>query len=196
MEIIKIILMGIILAGFSCAPFSNSRYYKNQGSGANDIRYKACDSLTNAKAMEKLLTVLQDTLKSGVKWFDKGVGCGPFLWMQLSKNDFFIKADGAKIFINAPFSKGTQSFEGKSFRNPADLDSLQSFMVELLKKDGQFIIRKPNPLELRIYWSLIPYDIEEPIFVIETKSHRILVHFLNEHVFQIDDYYGVDFKAK
>lgn len=107
-------------------------------------------------------------------------------------NGLFL-ADGAELVIMVPLSGGVQRFKGKSFRQQADLDSLQSYIVQTIKTDGSFTIRKPNPTELKIYWAFISFDIEEPIFIIESKSHKFIVNFFNDHILHLDDYYGVGF---
>lgn len=37
------------------------------------------------------------------------------------------------------------------------------------------VIRKLNEKELNVYWSMIPFDIEEPVYVLEAGSKRFLL---------------------
>jgi len=149
----------------------------------DNIRYKETDSTTNAIAYDKIMTVFGQQ-GSDAQLFDKAVGCYPFLWSQLKNNSYFDSAEGAKIWLNIGKNR---ILTGKAFRSKKDLDSLQSFLVELIKKDSPFIVRKLNNEELSIYWSLIPFDIEEPIYVLNSKSHKLVLHFLHSFVFQIED---------
>ena len=41
-------------------------------------------------------------------------------------------------------------------------------------------IRKARADELSFYWATIPFDIEEPLFVVDTNSERFIVHLLNK----------------
>jgi len=175
---------------FSCAPTLKTT---GRNDIPNGITYKDADSATNAKAFNKLNSALADS-SSTISWFDGGMGCMPFLWKQLSSNPYFADAGGAEMTIMVPFGGEVRTFKGKSFRRKADLDSLQSFLVQTIRNDAPYVIRKPSPRELNLYWAFISFDIEEPVFVIESRSHLFLVDFYKDHILQIDDYYGVSLR--
>lgn len=41
-----------------------------------------------------------------------------------------------------------------------------------------YIIRKANEKELIYYWSVISFDIDEPLLIVETKNHNYILNFL------------------
>jgi len=53
---------------------------------------------------------------------------------------------------------------------------------EFRKEIGQqeYIIRKANENELIYYWSVISFDIEEPLLIVETKDHNYILNILKD----------------
>ena len=43
-------------------------------------------------------------------------------------------------------------------------------------------IRKANVDELKYYWSTISFDIEEPLFILETENHNYILNFLKKEM--------------
>ena len=43
-----------------------------------------------------------------------------------------------------------------------------------------YIIRKANEQELRYYWSVISFDIDEPLLIVETKNHNYILNVLKK----------------
>jgi hypothetical protein len=50
-------------------------------------------------------------------------------------------------------------------------------------------IRKLSTKEIRYYWSVIFYDIEEPVFALENRNHKILIQLTSDKfkIFWIDE---------
>jgi hypothetical protein len=47
-------------------------------------------------------------------------------------------------------------------------------------KGQNYIIRKLNEKELKYYWSIISFDIDEPLFILETKDHKYILNILKD----------------
>lgn len=50
-----------------------------------------------------------------------------------------------------------------------------------LKKEvagGPYTLRKATPSELKYYWSVISFDIEEPLIILETRQTKYILNFL------------------
>ncbi|MEZ0131369.1 hypothetical protein AB9T88_17015, partial [Flavobacterium sp. LBUM151] len=45
-----------------------------------------------------------------------------------------------------------------------------------------FKIRKANEEELKYYWSVISFDIDEPLLIIETKDHNYILNLLKKNL--------------
>ena len=97
-----------------------------------------------------------------------------------------------------PTNNGVQELEGKLFQNKEEVAAFWKAFWRKYKPDPQAKIRRPTAKELDLYWAMIPYDITEPIFMIESKEATILAHFPDKKMKLgwIDDYKDVHFKAK
>ena len=69
-----------------------------------------------------------------------------------------------------------------------------NFIKNLVKPLAAVNIRKLNQYELDWYWTIISYDIFEPVFVLETNGKSYLLHFANQQLFYIDDISGINWK--
>lgn len=147
------------------------------------IRYKPADSATNAIAYNKLQDVFSKN-NYAVRLFDSATGCFPFIWSELKGNPYFVNADGAQLCLSAGNNK---VFIGKIIRHNRFLDSLQSYMANSVKLDTPLVIRKLNDDELRIFWSMIPYDIEEPLYILVSKSRKLILEFKKDFVMNLED---------
>lgn len=152
-----------------------------------DSSYKKADKEIVKKAAKLLERVLDSEYKGDERIFGEVVACGPFIWKTLAKEDIFAKADGAKLPVIAPSGA---KMEGKVLRSEEAILALESYLRELFKKDGGFIVRKLTPEELTLYSVMIPFGMEEPIFILESKTHKILVDFSEDKVFYIEDFKG------
>jgi hypothetical protein len=45
-----------------------------------------------------------------------------------------------------------------------------------------YLIRKANEEELKYYWSVISFDIDEPLLIIETKEHNYILNILKNNL--------------
>jgi hypothetical protein len=44
-------------------------------------------------------------------------------------------------------------------------------------------------LEIRLFLSMVPFDAEEPIFIVESRGHKFVVNLTKDlHLVWIDDY--------
>ncbi|RPI78568.1 MAG: hypothetical protein EHM45_06115 [Desulfobacteraceae bacterium] len=146
------------------------------------VRYiKASDEL-NGKALKKLETIFcQNPIKLNTLFGSKVV-CGPQPWLTLKKENPLkdMNITPANIFVPKS-TGGAQKFEGALFQSKTEITAFCTSMEKYLEADGSaFKIRKPNSIELQIYWAMIPYDITEPIFVADNKNHKLLMHFLED----------------
>lgn len=61
---------------------------------------------------------------------------------------------------------------------------------QLLKDDGGFQVRSFTTAEMRKWWVYIAFNIEEPVFVVESKGHKykFIMGFVNDSsVYVIDE---------
>ncbi len=165
----------------------------------DDIHYKKATSEVNEKAkklLEKLFVKDASDKVVLTTICENTLICGPGLWRDIKDNKVMANINKSKVNFSIPILnddgtiKNTYKLEGKVFRSR---DEILSFWNIFSKRTDFFDlkIRKLNPEELRIYWTMISWDITEPIFILESKNHKILAVFLapnNLKIAWIDDY--------
>jgi hypothetical protein len=73
--------------------------------------------------------------------------------------------------------------------------SLERALYARFAFDDEFTVRKAGFEELALIWALVPFDIEEPLFVAESKRYRFLAAFVKDgsSVMWIDDLQDLSF---
>lgn len=123
--------------------------------------------------------------------FDEKVICGPALWNRIRNHPKLKGQKLAQTTFIIPSTTGAgkvQELKGGLFQTNKQvkifLDILSELPVASIK------VRKINKKEAGIYWKLIPYDIEEPVFTIEYGDLLFLadVNKGDKKVFWIDEF--------
>ena len=116
--------------------------------------------------------------------FGKLTICGPFITEVLSRNRAFNALDYKPIIVNVD----KDVLYERGFTNEESLRAFAHYLRNTLSSDGKVLIRRPTAEELDWYWTIISWDIEEPVFVLESPSHRIFLDFHEGTVFFADDF--------
>jgi len=136
----------------------------------NGVVYKYCDSTTYDKAKSLLKQELSDTPKYVL---NKGI-CfiGPILWSRYEKVQTLKNIKGGNLTIRG-YKKETSSGKLTQTNEGFKLvwDNLRS---EIHNND--FKLRKATAQELKYFWSVISFDIEEPLIIIETSEHNYILN--------------------
>lgn len=164
----------------------------------SDIQYIPTDQRINKKAYDKLKKVFAKSPYNFENIFGEAIACGPSLWNQIKNLEDF---NDCAIFVPMPMRMSTaervQHFEGAIFRGKENIIVFCNVLSKFLNSSQPFEIKKPNTKELKLYWAMIAWDIEEPIFVAHSNKHTLLLNFSNDknlNVAWIDDLYYVSFK--
>jgi hypothetical protein len=80
----------------------------------------------------------------------------------------------------------------RGFRTEKSVNAFVHYLRNTLNIEGAFFLRKPTARELNWYWSLIAWDITEPVFVLESPNHLIFLDFHEGKVWFADDFAHVD----
>jgi hypothetical protein len=162
-----------------------------------DVVYKRAGLDVNRRALGKLRDVF---LAAGNKdasevLFSTKLICGPGLWRNIKDEPEMRKIKEGVTLIKEQSLDGVQTLVGKLFQGAPEVKAFWTVFLRKYQFDARTLIRRPTPRELSLYWAMIPYDIEEPIFVVDGKRARILVHFVakDEKIMWIDDYWDVAF---
>jgi hypothetical protein len=83
-----------------------------------------------------------------------------------------------------------ETLHGQAFQTTGEVARFWHAFERYYNFDSPRTVRKLNARELEVYWAMIPYDIEEPIFIVESAQHKILLNFVEPdlQVLWIDDY--------
>ena len=169
------------------------------------IRYKKAPDEVNNQAKKILERLFSGKIsdKEAISCFEnKLLICGPGLWRDIKKDNAVSKLTKGKVDFRVPCLnsdgsiKEVKTYEGKIFQSPDEVLVFWKAFVARTEFAG-LKIRKLNPTELKLYWAMIPYDITEPIFILDSKKHKILVAFVSPKdlkIAWIDDYQHVKFK--
>lgn len=121
--------------------------------------------------------------------FGEMVICGSYVANRLAMNKTFRNLDYLPM---ASMIGPGQSVTLRGFRTDESVNAFAYYLRNTLNGEGSFIIRKPTPAELDWYWTIIFFDIEEPVLVLESTSHRIFLDFDEGRVFFADDFAQVE----
>ena len=134
------------------------------------VVYKYCDSVTYEKAKSLIMEELSDspkyTLNKGVMFI------GPVLGGRYEKVKPLKNIKGGNMTILG-YKKETSA--GKMTQNADDYKLVWDQLRGEIK-DKEYKLRKATPAELKYYWSVISFDIEEPLIIIETKEHNYILN--------------------
>lgn len=166
------------------------------------VRYKKASRDVNEKARKRLADLFRAPLKPQIPddAFARMPICGPFLWSKIKHLPEMKALKKGRVVVSMPiYERGKlvrrQEMQGKMFQDKAEIREFWKAICKIIGRDERFRIRWPTKDELKIYWALIPYDIGEPIFVLESDRHTLLVDFVDgqDQMFWIDDLRGVEF---
>lgn len=144
------------------------------------VVYNYVENSTNEKA-KKLIQ--EGLLKNDYSLLGKNLMIGPTLWKRFEGKENLKKIPG-----KVEFHIDDLQVDGKMAQN---LDDSKKIWEELKKEiSGDFKVRKANEAELNYYWATISFDIEEPLFIVETQEHIFILNFLKKDLklFWIDEF--------
>ncbi len=162
------------------------------------VTYKPASAEVNAKAtglIEKTLAADATDDQVMTLFGDKALICGPGLWLDLKADKTLAKLVGGDVTIVVPITPRdgskphNQTMHGKLFQSRADV--LAFWHALATKSDLKAVtVRKLTADELKLYWSMISFDITEPVFVAEFGGRRLLLQSTapdDLHVVWVDD---------
>lgn len=188
MKKMSIVFVVPIIVMFFCTSCVRTATTTSELEDLQDIVYKRAEPSTNSKAVNLLKTVFDPNYSGTQHAVGKVVFCGPFIWKKITDDQAVDSSTGIPLIMVVPTTRGNLQLRGRGIRLESDVWKIEAYIRTVLAKDGTFVIRKLNNKELRLYWAMIPYDIEEPIFILDSKNHKILVDFVDGKIMHVDDY--------
>ena len=163
----KVILIVLVFISFLSQAQKNETISIPKG-----VVYKYAD----AKIIEKAKKLISDNLSENndYKILQNNLIIGPELWKRFEANENIQKIKGGKV----EFHVDNLVLNGKMSQDINDSKIIwNEFKNEVSK---EYIIRKANENELKYYWSVISFDIEEPLLIVETKEHNYILNLLKK----------------
>ena len=162
------------------------------------LTYKSASKEINERAKATLLGLFSAPRTVGKPretFGERTVLCGPLLRRELKSLPEMKAITKGQWIIRVPIStrEGVRKetlLQGKFFQGPQEISAFWKAIVKTISPKEKFKIRRPNEQELASYWSIIPFDIEEPVFVAESRRHAFLIDFFDDpiRIFLIEDY--------
>ena len=133
------------------------------------VVYNYCTDNINNVAIKNIKSCLGQ--KDDYSIIQGNLTIGNQLWSRF-RNIETIKA--IKTGKNVVFHIDDMEVEGKMYQNTED----SKIVWDELRKEitVNYVIRKANEVELKYYWSTIAFDIDEPLFILETQKHKYIVN--------------------
>jgi hypothetical protein len=144
------------------------------------IRYKRATAAVNDAARLKLLSVFGTPDRAALEAFVAPlVVAGPGLWRWLGKAPGAEQA-GTPSSIVVPLGppgpkQKLQTLDGRMYMDAKGAAAFAQLLAGALRGAGTPKVRRPTRDELSILWALVPFDLEEPIFVVEQGARHFLV---------------------
>ncbi len=170
------------------------------------VRYKKASEKANeaAKALLHKRFSANSKKEEILSLFEPMLICGPGLWKEIEHDSTMSNIDTGNTKFHVPVlaSDGkvlrTDQLEGKLFQTPDQVLAFWTAFTQTIDLND-LQIRKLNRQELRIFWAMIPFDIQEPLFILESAKHKLLVVFASPdklRIIWIDDYQNMSIRER
>lgn len=142
------------------------------------VIYKTTTKSINNTA-KKLIAAELSTDSTNYNLFDSILIVGPILWERYSSIPNIASIKGGNIALKMSFydsekqQKNTELVSAKLIQREQDYRKIIQQIIN--DTEGEpLIFRQLNELDLVYYWSVIFFDIEEPVFIVETNGRKFL----------------------
>jgi hypothetical protein len=148
------------------------------------VVYKKKTAQVNDKA-RTLLYMELNAATATYGLFDGQVVIGPRLWKRYKAIEAIGKIKGGNIEFHIPTKSAVtqkdtlETYSGKLIQNLSDYKTVWKQIQADASKQSP-VVRKVTAKELSYYWAIINFDIEEPLFVVETGTFNLLVQFIEK----------------
>ncbi|HEQ72209.1 MAG TPA: hypothetical protein ENN69_06955 [Spirochaetia bacterium] len=133
----------------------------------------------NEKTIADFIRYLKDPVANGYLQNTSVFICGPHLSVMLKRSGLLDNLEFTKVI--GPLTVGGKQevlieyvFKGDSIAKVLGL------VRNLILRDDSFLVRRFSTRELSWYWSIIAYDVEEPIFMFENRYHKVGIDFAKD----------------
>ena len=140
------------------------------------VNYKRASESVNALAKANLEHALVSLDSFPPDFFGDVVVVGPLLWKSLKSSADKVLLDAKPVVIMVQIPAAVAS-EGKRILTDDERKAFWRLLQLKYSKLKEGSVRKGNADEISYYWATIPFDIEEPFWVIDAGGERFIAHF-------------------
>lgn len=138
------------------------------------VRYTKASAEVNAKAKSALEQALSgDVPPTG--FLNGHLMCGPVLWNDLVENHQALSKDS--IHVGFKFAGPDLIVaDGREFTTKEQRNLLWKLVFEKYPQLKKGTVRIATASEIQFFWDLIPFDIQEPFFAIDSPDGIFIAH--------------------
>jgi len=159
-------LLFILLAGCQSVPESKT------------VTYRAVSREQNARAVVAILKCLKQPQCDEL--LGNQLECGPFLWRQLAVTGLNNRTSYTLPVTIEGGSKDV-AWEGRQCVNHEEVLALWRAFAAAIPQETLKTIRSLNKQECRVYSTLVPGEIREPVFIVEGRGHKVLMQLVESN---------------
>ena len=142
----------------------------------NGVRYKKASEDVNDLAKVGLERALGTPENFPSKLFGEVTTVGPMLWKVLKPGAEKVLLNSKSVIFIIP-GKTPVSAEGKAILTDNERQALWKSITGKYPDLKLGKVRKAKADEISYFWATIPFDIEEPFWVIETSTGKFIANF-------------------
>jgi len=140
------------------------------------VNYKRASESVNALARANLEHALANSDSVPSDFFGEAVVVGPLLWKALKPAADKVLLDAKPVVVMVQVPAAVVA-EGKRILTDDERKAFWKLLHITYSKLKGGVVRKGNAEEIGYYWATIPFDIEEPFWVVDVGAERFIAHF-------------------
>jgi hypothetical protein len=159
----------------SCHSLDTDSRHGSSSTGASGIRYKRQSSAVNETARQQVLAAFSGGSAAVEKLLPDTVTlCGSGCWSGVRRSDLKAGEDYIPATSYTPVPNGRLERDGAMIRSEKGMIRLAESLVRLVGRKPR--VRPLSSRELELYWALVPFDLEDPLLIVEGKGRRVVAN--------------------
>jgi hypothetical protein len=162
------------------------------------VHYQYADNATVEEAAQRLARHFLDADDASKPVWAANVVVQSGAWSLFDGDSRLGKSDAIHFTAKIPALTKALELPQVLLRNSGEISELDSDLRRTVAAEGGATVRALQSDELKTWWQYIPYDITEPVFVLETRNggHRFVVGMNLDGIAMIDELNGLPSLSK
>jgi hypothetical protein len=153
------------------------------------VRYQYADNASVEEAAGKVSRHFLNADEAGKPIWAPNVIVQSGAWSLFKGDSLLGNYDAVRYTARVPTLSKAVDLPQILLRNSEDIGELDTDVRKTVAADGGATVRALKSDELKMLWQYIPYDITEPIFVLETRNggHRFVIGMNLDGIAMVDE---------